>query len=72
MNIQRTVMFPVIAAGALAACSGFGRNQQTAAPDPNVSPTNYRSTLVTFLRQSLTDRSDFHGVTIAEPALKPV
>jgi hypothetical protein len=72
MNIQRTVMFLVIAAGALAACSGFGRNQQTAAPDPNVSPTNYRGTLVTFLRQSLTDRSDFHGVTIAEPALKPV
>ena len=54
------------------ACSGFGRNQQTAAPDPNVSPTNYRGTLVTFLRQSLTDRSDFHCVTIAEPALKPV
>jgi hypothetical protein len=72
MNIQRTVMFLVIAAGALAACSGFGRNQQTAPPDPNVSPTNYRGTLVTFLRQSLTDRSDFHGVTIAEPALKPV
>jgi hypothetical protein len=72
MNIQRTVMFLVIATGALAACSGFGRNQQTAAPDPNVSPTNYRGTLVTFLRQSLTDRSDFHGVTIAEPALKPV
>jgi hypothetical protein len=72
MNIQRTVMFLVIAAGALAACSGFGRNQQTAAPDPNVSPTNYRGTLVTLLRQSLTDRSDFHGVTIAEPALKPV
>jgi hypothetical protein len=54
MNIQRTVMFLVIAARALAACSGFGRNQQTAAPDPKVSPTNYRSTLVTFLRQSLT------------------
>jgi hypothetical protein len=34
--------------------------------------SNYRGTLVTFLRQSLTDRSDFHGVMIAEPALKPV
>jgi len=72
MNIHRAVMFLVIAVGALAGCSGFGRNQQTAAPDPNVFPANYRSTLVTFLRQSLTDRSDFRGVTIAEPALKPV
>ena len=72
MNIQRAVMFLVIAAVALAGCGGFGRNQQTAAPDPNVFPANYRSTLVTFLRQSLTDRSDFRGVTIAEPALKPV
>jgi hypothetical protein len=72
MNIQRAVMFLVIAAGALAGCSGFGQNQQTAAPDPNVFPANYRSTLVTFLRRSLTDRSDFRDVTISEPALKPV
>jgi len=70
MNIQRAVMFLLIA-GALAGCSGFGRNQPPAL-DPNVFPANYRSTLVTFLRQSLTDRSDFRGVTIAEPALKPV
>jgi hypothetical protein len=69
---HRAVIFLVIAAGASAGCSGFGRNQQTTAPDPNVFPANYRSTLVTFLRQSLTDRSDFRGVTIAEPTLKPV
>ena len=72
MNIQRAVIFLVIAAVALAGCGGFGRNQQTTAPDPNVFPANYRSTLVAFLRQSLTDRSDFRGVSIAEPALKPV
>jgi hypothetical protein len=72
MNIQRVVMFLVIATGALAGCSGFGQNQQTAASDPNVFPANYRTTLVAFLRQSLTNRSDFHGAMLSEPALKPV
>ena len=65
-------MFLIMATGTLAACSGFGKNQQGPAADPNVFPANYRSTLVTFLRQSLTDRSDFRDATIAEPALKPV
>jgi hypothetical protein len=72
MDIQRAVMFLVMAAGVLSACSGFVQKQQTAAADPNVFPANYRSTLVAFLRQSLTDRSDFHGVQISEPALRPV
>ena len=58
--------------GCIADVQRFRTNQQTAAPDPNLFPANYRSTLVTFLRQSLTDRSDFRGVTIAEPTLKPV
>jgi hypothetical protein len=77
MKFQRAVMLllmaaGVLAAGALAGCSGFGKNQQTAASDPNVFPANYRSTLVTFLRQSLTNRDDFHGAMISEPALRPV
>ena len=59
-------------AGALAACSGFGNPQQTATADPNVLPANYRSALVAFLRRSLTNRSDFRGVMLSEPALKPV
>jgi hypothetical protein len=71
-TIRRPVMFLIMAAGALAGCSGFGNNQQATAADPNVFPTNYRSTLVKFLRVSLTNRSDFRAVTIAEPALKPV
>ena len=71
-TIRRAVMFLIMAAGALAGCSGFGNNQQATAADPNVFPVNYRSTLVKFLVQSLTDRSDFRAVTIAEPALKPV
>jgi hypothetical protein len=65
-------MVLMLAAGALAACSGFGTPQQTATADPNVFPANYRSALVAFLRRSLTNRSDFRGVTISEPALKPI
>jgi hypothetical protein len=65
-------MVLMLAAGALAGCSGFGKSQQTAAPDPNVFPANYRSALVVFMRQSLTNRSDFRGVMISEPAIKPV
>jgi hypothetical protein len=72
MNIHRTVMFLVMAAAALAGCSSFGKPQQTAAADPNAFPTNYRNTLVAFLRQSLTDQADFRGAMISEPAIKPV
>jgi hypothetical protein len=72
MNILRAVMFLVIAAAAFAGCSSFGKPQQTAAADPNAFPTNYRNTLVAFLRQSLTDQADFRGAMISEPALKPV
>jgi hypothetical protein len=72
MNIPCTIMFLVMAAAALAGCSSFGKPQQTAAPDPNVFPANYRSTLVAFLGQSLTNRADFHGAMISEPAIKPV
>jgi hypothetical protein len=72
MSSQRTVMFLVMAAAALASCSGFGKPQQTAVADPNVFPASYRSTLVAFLRRSLTNQSDFHGAMISEPAIKPV
>jgi hypothetical protein len=65
-------MVVMLVAGALAGCSGFSKNQPAAAPDPNLLPANYRGGLVTFLRQSLTNRSDFRGAMISEPALKPV
>ena len=52
------LIFLAMTAGALAGCSGFSQNQQSAT-DPNVFPTNYRSTLVAFLRQSLTNRPTF-------------
>jgi hypothetical protein len=71
-NIRRTVVFLVMAAGALVGCSSFGKHQQNPAGDPNVFPANYRSILLAFLRQSLTNKSDFRGAMISEPALKPI
>jgi hypothetical protein len=72
MNVHRAAMVVMLAAAALAACSGTGKPQQTATPDPNIAPANYRSTLLAFLRRSLTNRADFRGVMISEPAIKPV
>ncbi|HEX8810089.1 MAG TPA: hypothetical protein VF760_13965 [Xanthobacteraceae bacterium] len=69
MSVHRAGMVLVMAAVALGGCSA--RKEQQAV-DPNVLPTNYRSTLVAFLRQSLTNRADFRGAMISEPALKPV
>ena len=69
MNVHRAGMVLVMAAVALGGCSA--RKEQQAV-DPNALPTNYRSTLVAFLRQSLTNRADFRGAMISEPTLKPV
>ena len=69
MSISRAGMILVMAAAALAGCS---KDKQAAAIDSNALPTNYRSTLLAFLRQSLTNRADFRGAMISEPALKPV
>ncbi len=70
----------LLAALALAGCGGGGglfggpkRNQPPpAAVDPNAYPANYRKQIATMLATLLTDRADFHGALIAEPALKPV
>ncbi|MBO0717019.1 MAG: hypothetical protein J2P55_06765 [Rhizobiales bacterium] len=68
MNLHRASMVLMLT-GALAGCSNASKEQVI---DPNALPTNYRSTLVAFLRQSLTNRADFRGAMISEPALKPV
>jgi hypothetical protein len=68
MNLHRASMVLMLA-GALAGCSNASKEQ---AIDPNALPTNYRSTLVAFLRQSLTNRADFRGAMISEPVIKPV
>jgi hypothetical protein len=72
MSVHRAGMVLLLASGALAGCSGFSKPQQAASTDPNVFPANYRSSLLAFLRQSLTNRSDFRGVMLSEPAIKPV
>ncbi len=70
MSLHPASLILMLAAGALAGCSGTSKDQQVV--DPNVVPTNYRSTLVAFLRQSITTRADFRGAMISEPAIKPV
>lgn len=70
MRVHRAILVLMLAAGALAGCSSKSKDQQVI--DPNIVPTNYRSTLVAFLRQSITNRSDFRGAMISEPAIKPV
>jgi hypothetical protein len=60
----------MLAAGALAACTSSSKPQPT--PDPNLFPANYRTALVTFLRQSLTNKADFRGVMISEPTMKSI
>jgi hypothetical protein len=69
MNVHRAGMVLVMAAVALGGCSARKEQQVV---DPNALPTNYRSTLVAFLRQSLTNRADFRGAMISEPVLKPI
>jgi len=69
MKVRYAGMILVMAAAALAGCS---KDKEVAPIDPNALPTNYRSTLVQFLRQSLTNRADFRGAMISEPTLKTV
>jgi hypothetical protein len=62
-------------AAVVAGCSGFGAaktDQRAAAGDPNTYPADYRTQILAFLRQSLTDRADYRGALISQPALKPI
>jgi hypothetical protein len=70
MSVQRASA--VLLMATLVGCSGFNKNQEPAAVDPNILPANYRTQIATFLRQSLTHRTDFRGAMISEPAIKPV
>jgi len=56
----------------LAAAGCSKKEDPQVAADPNVFPANYRKDITAFLRQSLTNRADFHGAMISEPAIKPV
>ena len=70
----RIAAVAVLLAVTLAGCSGgFGGPKKEAAPtDPNAFPANYRKQITDFLRQSLTNRADFRGALITQPALTPI
>jgi hypothetical protein len=72
MNVHRVGILVLLGAGALAGCSAFNKKQEPVAVDPNAFPANYRTQLVGFLRQSLTNRADFRGAMISEPVIKPI
>jgi hypothetical protein len=72
MSLHRAIIVVLLAAGALTGCSSFKKKEEPVAVDPNAFPANYRTELVTFLRQSLTNRADFRGAMISEPAMKPI
>jgi hypothetical protein len=71
MRVDRTSIALMLAAGALVACTS-SKPQQAAAVDPNLFPATYRTALVAFLRQSLTNKSDFRGAMISDPAMKSI
>jgi hypothetical protein len=73
MNFRGNAPAAALLALILAGCSGFGTSKPAPPPpEANAFPANYRTEIVTFLRQSLTNRADFRGALIAEPAMKPI
>ena len=76
MTMARGTIAALLAALALAGCSGsFGgskRNQPDVVVDSNLYPSNYRAQIATMLATVLTNRAEFVGTLIAPPALKPV
>ncbi|HEY2529382.1 MAG TPA: hypothetical protein VGJ20_15770 [Xanthobacteraceae bacterium] len=68
-----TALAVLLAAAAVGGCTASsGPKPAKPAVDPNTYPADYRNQIVSFLVTELTDRADFHGALIAEPALKPV
>ena len=74
MRIARAGLWALLASMSVAGCTGsfFGKPKAEPAVDPNAYPANYRTQIVTLLTTMLTDRADFRGALIAEPAIKPV
>jgi hypothetical protein len=68
MRISRAGIWVLLAL--VAGCSAGPKPEPVA--DPNSYPANYQKQIAVFLRTTLTDRADFHGALIAEPAIKPV
>ena len=75
MNICRAGSFLLLGALLPAVLSAAGcskKDDPQVAADSNAFPANYRKDIARFLRQSLTNRADFRGAMISEPAMKPV
>ena len=72
VRMFRPAIALLLAAIALAGCSGLGAKKDEGPTDPNAYPANYRTQIANFLRQSLVNRSDFRGASISPPTLQPV
>jgi hypothetical protein len=75
MNVCRAGSFLLLAAllpAVLVAASCSKKDDPQVSADPNAYPANYRKDIAKFLTQSLTNRADFRGAMISEPAMKPV
>jgi hypothetical protein len=63
----------MLAATTVAGCNGgFLKPKPEQVVDPNAYPAHYESEIASYLGTVLTDRADFRGALIAQPAIKPV
>ncbi|MFY9839674.1 MAG: hypothetical protein WAK55_25020 [Xanthobacteraceae bacterium] len=75
MNVRRAgplLLLAALAPAVFAAAGCSKKEDPQLSADPNVYPANYRKDIAKFLTQSLTNRADFRGAMISEPAMKPV
>ncbi|HXW50182.1 MAG TPA: hypothetical protein VEK31_12130 [Xanthobacteraceae bacterium] len=75
MNVCRArniLLLGALLPAVLAPAGCTKKDQPQIAADANAFPANYRKDITTFLRQSLTNRADFHGAMISEPAMRPI
>jgi hypothetical protein len=72
MSFRAGLLASVLVAAGAVALAGCSTKPDAPLPDPNTYPATYRTDLVVFLRQSLTDRGMFRSALIAPPVLKPI
>jgi hypothetical protein len=75
MNVCRAgslLLLAALAPAVLVAAGCSKKEDPQLSADPNAYPANYRKDIAKFLTQSLTNRADFRGAMISEPAMKPV
>lgn len=72
MRISGAAAVLLLAAAAIAGCSGSKKEPSTAIANPDIFPANYRNQIATLLLTNLKDPADFRGALIGQPTLKPV